>query len=276
MRQRLSIVTSKPQTTRSRILGVLTRPGSQTIFLDTPGLLEPSYRLHEAMDRQIERASSEADVVLLLIDATRLDDRRDLISAFVSRTNTPIVPALNKTDLLSPDRVKAALDEVEGGFGLTPAMPISALRGENLDALLSRLESLLPMGQQLYPDDMIAEQPERFFAAELIREAAFEQLGDELPYAVQVVVEEFSDPAMESGDTGGQDKTYIAATLYVERDSQKGIVIGRGGQRLRSIGRQARERIEALVAAGVYLDLRVKVRRDWRNRDSDLKEFGYR
>ena len=276
MRQRLSIVTSKPQTTRSRILGILTRPGSQTVFLDTPGLLEPSYRLHEAMDRQIGRASSEADVVLLLIDGTRLDDRRDLISAFVSRTDTPIVPAVNKTDLLSPDRVKAALAEVEEGFGLAPAIPVSALRGENLDTLLSRLESYLPMGQQLYPDDMIAEQPERFFAAELIREAAFEQLGDELPYAVQVVVEEFDDPEVESGNAGQEDKTYIAATLYVERDSQKGIVIGRGGKRLRSIGLQARERIEALVAAEVYLDLRVKVRRDWRNRDSDLKEFGYR
>ena len=163
-------------------------------------------------------------------------------------------------------------------MGLSAIVPISALRVDNLDSLLNVLESFLPLGPQLYPDDMIAEQPERFFVAELIREAAFEKLSDELPYTVQVVIEEFDEPQETTDDATGKSarKTYIDATLYVERDTQKRIVIGKKGARLREIGRQARERIEALIEAEVYLDLRVKVRRDWRNRDRDLKEFGYR
>ena len=230
------------------------------------------------MDSQIGRAADEADVILLLLDATRLDDRRDLVTAFVERARSPIVVALNKTDMLAEDATMTALERVPRELGLSSVVPISALQGANLDTLLNQLESFLPLGPQLYPEDMIAEQPERFFVAELIREAAFEQLSDELPYTVQVVIEEFDTPVDqsdgESPEAGG--KTYIEATLYVERDTQKGIVIGKKGSRLRSIGRQARERIEALIEADVYLDLRVKVRHDWRNRDRDLKEFGYR
>jgi len=241
-------------------------------------LLEPSYRLHEAMDSQIGRAAAEADAILLLLDATRLDDRRDLVTAFVERAQSPIVVALNKTDLLTEEQTMAALERIHGELGLYAIVPISALRVDNLDNLLNVLESFLPLGPQLYPEDMIAEQPERFFVAELIREAAFEKLSDELPYTVQVVIEEFDEPEETTDDATGKRarKTYIDATLYVERDTQKRIVIGKKGARLRDIGRQARERIEALIEAQVYLDLHVKVRRDWRNRDRDLKEFGYR
>jgi len=241
-------------------------------------LLEPSYRLHEAMDSQIGRAAAEADAILLLLDATRLDDRRDLVTAFVERAQSPIVVALNKTDLLTEEQTMAALERIHGELGLYAIVPISALRVDNLDNLLNVLASFLPLGPQLYPEDMIAEQPERFFVAELIREAAFEKLSDELPYTVQVVIEEFDEPEETTDDATGKRarKTYIDATLYVERDTQKRIVIGKKGARLRDIGRQARERIEALIEAQVYLDLHVKVRRDWRNRDRDLKEFGYR
>ena len=241
-------------------------------------MLEPSYRLHEAMDSQIGRAAAEADAILLLLDATRLDDRRDLVTAFVERAQSPIVVALNKTDLLTEEQTMAALERIHGELGLYAIVPISALRVDNLDNLLNVLESFLPLGPQLYPEDMIAEQPERFFVAELIREAAFEKLSDELPYTVQVVIEEFDEPEETTDDATGKRarKTYIDATLYVERDTQKRIVIGKKGARLRDIGRQARERIEALIEAQVYLDLHVKVRRDWRNRDRDLKEFGYR
>ena len=230
------------------------------------------------MDSQIGRAAAEADAILLLLDATRLDDRRDLVTAFVERAQSPIVVALNKTDLLTEEQTLAALERIHGELGLSAIVPISALRVDNLDNLLNVLESFLPLGPQLYPEDMIAEQPERFFVAELIREAAFEKLSDELPYTVQVVIEEFDEPQDTTDDATGKTarKTYIDATLYVERDTQKRIVIGKKGARLRDIGRQARERIEALIEAEVYLDLRVKVRRDWRNRDRDLKEFGYR
>ena len=263
---RLSIVSAKPQTTRTRIHGILTRPQSQIIFLDTPGLLEPSYKLHERMEQQIASAARDADLLLLLLDAERPRDRRDLIRSFLSQVKTPVVAALNKIDLLEKDQIGPQLASRQQEFGLESVLPLSALNGDHVDDLLSHVEALMPEGVKLYPDDMIAHQPERFFAAELIREAVFNQLEEELPYSVNVVVDEFAERS---------PKTYVRAVIYVERDSQKGIVIGRGGKRLRTIGKEARGSIEELLDTEVYLDLWVKVRTDWRNRERDLKEFGY-
>ena len=239
--QRLSIVTSKPQTTRGRILGILTRPQSQIIFLDTPGLLEADYKLHETMEYQIDLAARQAALVLLLLAASRPRDRRELVQHFINRLATEV------------------------GFA-NPA-PVSALRGDGLEELLTQLEAQLPYGPKLYPDDMVAEEPERFFAAELIREAAFEHLEDELPYAINIHLEEFRERP--------GNKTYINAIIYVERESQKGIVIGKKGKRLHAIGRQARTAVEELLDQPVYLELWVKVRPNWRNKERDLKEFGY-
>lgn len=264
--QRLSIVTPKPQTTRGRILGILTRPSSQIVFLDTPGLLESQYKLHETMEKQIATAVRDADLALLLIDAERPRDRRELVLTFLRQTHIPIVAALNKTDLLSPERSAAIIASIKSEFGLETLLPLSALRGDHVEELLDHLKGHLPPGPKLYPDDMVAEQPERFFAAELIREAAFNNLSDELPYAINVIIDEFAER---------KRKTYIHATIYVERDSQKGIVIGNKGERLRTIGRQARLAIEDFLDFAIYLDLWVKVRPDWRNRDRDLREFGY-
>ncbi len=265
--QRLSIVTAKPQTTRGRILGVLTRSQSQIVFLDTPGLLEPSYKLHESMERQIDQASREADIALLLIDASKPRDRAKLVRRFLEQTRTPVIATLNKIDLLQDkvlDNLRRLLcDE----YGLDKLWPISALHGNHLTALLEHIDTRLPLGPKLYPDDMVAEQPERFFAAELIREAAFEHLDDELPYSINIAIEEFKDRS--------EGKTYINAILYVERESQKGIVIGRKGTRLQSIGRQARKGIEEMLEKPVYLELWVKVRPGWRNHERDLQEFGY-
>jgi GTP-binding protein Era len=265
--QRLSIVTAKPQTTRNRILGILTQPQSQMIFLDTPGLLDPSYKLHEDMEASIDLASREADAVILLADATRLHDRDNLVRAFIARNRTPLVAVLNKTDLLPPDQVQNAKKAWIDAFGLVPPIPISALTGDQIDVLLAQIEQLMPVGPQLYPDDMIAEQPERFFVSELIREAAFSLLSDELPYALNVEVEEFVER---------RPKTFIRAVLHVERESQKGIVIGKKGSLLRQIGAQARPAIESFIQAPVYLELWVKVRPDWRNKERALREFGYR
>ena len=264
--QRLSIVTPKPQTTRGRILGILTKPQSQIIFLDTPGLLESQYKLHRTMEKQISTAARDADLILLLIDAERPRDRSKLVHAFLRQARAPVVAALNKIDLLSLTRVKEESAAIKDEFGLESLMPLSALRGDSVKDLLNHLETRLPLGVKLYPDDMIAEQPERFFAAELVREAAFNNLSDELPYAINVAIDEFSQR---------NSKTYIHATIYVERDSQKGIVIGNKGERLRTIGHQARLTIEEFIDAQVYLDLWVKVRPDWRNHDRDLNEFGY-
>ena len=264
--QHLSIVTPKPQTTRNRVLGILTRPHSQIIFVDTPGLLDPRYKLHEIMEQQIALAAREADLVLLLLDSSRPRDGRHLISHFLAQTRVPIVAVLNKIDLLSPQQIGQELEVRKKAFDLETLLPLSGLKGDHIDDLLDHLEKLLPYGEKLYPDDMIAEQPERFFAAELIREAAFNHLADELPYAINVSIEEFVERP---------NKTYIQAVIYVERNSQKGIVIGQKGSRLRKIGRQARVQIEELLGVGVYLDLWVKIRPDWRNKDRDLKDFGY-
>ena len=264
--QRLSIVTAKPQTTRNRILGILTRPQSQMIFLDTPGLLDPSYKLHEHMEASIDLASREADVVILLADATRIQDRDNLVRAFVKRNNTPLIAVLNKIDLVDPQQIEEAQKIWSAAFSLDPPLPISALTGTQIDVLVDQVEQLLPTGAQLYPDDMIAEQPERFFVSELIREAAFSLLSDELPYALNVEIEEFVER---------QPKTFIRAVLHVERESQKGIVIGKRGIRLREIGAQARPAIETFIQAPVYLELWVKVRPDWRNKERALREFGY-
>lgn len=268
--QRLSIVTARAQTTRGRILGILTRPDAQFVLLDTPGLLEASYKLHETMERQIQRACSDGDAVVLLLDGTRPSDRTDLISAFLARNRKPLIAVLNKVDQLEPDALEPLMQDVCEHYGLESLLPLSALEGTNVPALLERVAQLMPVGPPLYPEDMVAEQPERFFAAELVRETAFEQLSDELPYSIQVEVDEFREP--EDGD--GR-KTYLHCTLFVERDSQKGIVIGKRGSRLRSIGSGARRKIEVLIDGPVYLELRVRVRPDWRKRDRDLNEFGY-
>ncbi len=266
--QRFSIVTSKPQTTRSRVVGVLTRGSTQTVFLDTPGLLEPSYRLHHFMVQQAERSATEADVALLLVDGTRPFDRFDLVTELVGRLHVPLITAINKIDKVPLERLGEIVEEVRARLGLEEVLTISALRGQHVEATLEQLEQRLPLGPKLYPDDMIAEQPERFFVAEFIRQAAFDQLSDELPYSIEVAIDEFRDAAEP-------DKTYIHATLFVERESQKGIVIGRKATRLRSIGSAARREVETLLDRPVFLDLRVKVRPDWRDRDQDLKEFGY-
>ena len=265
--QRLSIVTAKPQTTRSRILGILTRPQSQIIFLDTPGLLDASYKLHETMASQINQAARQADLVLLLFDASHPKDRSALVKHFLERARVPVLAVLNKTDLVQPTQLDALQKSLVDEFGIASPLPVSALRGDGLGKLLSRLETQLPCGPKLYPDDMVAEQPERFFAAERIREVAFEHLEDELPYAINIHIEEFRERPGR--------KTYISAIIYVGRESQKGIVIGKKGMRLRSIGRQARTALEELLDAPVYIELWVKVRPDWRNKERDLREFGY-
>ncbi|MDE2742479.1 MAG: GTPase Era [Gemmatimonadota bacterium] len=265
--QRLSIVTAKPQTTRSRILGILTRPQSQIIFLDTPGLLEASYKLHETMAHQIDQAARQADLVLLLFDASRPKDRSALVKHFLAHTRVPVLAVLNKIDLVQPTQLDGLQKSIADEFGIASPIPVSAQRGDGLGKLLSNLEAQLPCGPKLYPDDMVAEQPERFFAAERIREVAFEHLEDELPYAINIHIEEFRQRPGH--------KTYIRAIIYVGRESQKGIVIGKKGMRLRSIGRKARAALEELLDEPVYVELWVKVRPDWRDKERDLREFGY-
>ena len=265
--QRLSIVTAKPQTTRGRILGIVTDNENQIVFLDTPGLLQPSYKLHESMEKQIEHAAKQADLALLILDATNPKDRLPLVQHFLAKNRTPVFALLNKIDLIPEDRVDSLLSDLCTIYKIPEIIPLSALTNKNLDTVFTQIKAKLPEGPQLYPEDMIAEQPERFFAAELIREAAFEHLEDELPYSINIAIEDFVERTDE--------KSYILGIIYVERESQKGIVIGRKASRLQAIGKQARKSIEDLVQGKVYLELKVKVRSGWRNNESALNEFGY-
>jgi len=259
--EKLSIVSPKPQSTRDRIVGIHTRGDVQLVLLDTPGLLVPKYALQESMRRTALATLADADAILYLADATEgppspLPD----VARLERPPKAPVVIALNKVDLLSsPQRA----DLVER---LPTAYAISAATGAGVDQLLEHLGTMVPQSPFLYPDDEISTQPVRFFAAELIRETALEQLDDEVPYSVACEIEEYRE---------ARSPVYIRAVLHVERESQKRILIGAGGQRVREIGRAARQKIEALVGDRVYLDLTVKVLANWRRNVHALHRFGY-
>ena len=268
MGQKIAIVTPKPQTTRNRLLGIFTRPGVQMIFVDTPGIFRPGYPLQKAMVETAVRALGEADLALTMIDAGggRGDDE-DRILRLLSPGGTAAVLALNKIDLVGDKkRLLPLIDRYHRTGLFREIVPISALTGDGVDDLLSALTGLLPEGPQYYPEDMITESPERFLAAEVIREKVFLRTGEEIPYSAAVKVDEYKDRG---------DSLYIKATVYLERDSQKAIVIGQKGAKLKEIGQLAREELEAQTGRKIFLDLWGKVRRRWRHQTGDLRFFGY-
>jgi GTP-binding protein Era len=260
--EKLSIVSPKPQSTRDRIVGIKTTDDAQMIFLDTPGLLNPRYPLQQAMRSTALAALNEADVVLYLVDGT--DGPPEPLSE-VAQLERPlrarVVLAINKTDLLNSGQRDALHERHPDAF------LISATTGDGIEALLGTLVAHLPESPFLYPEDEISTQTVRFFVGELVRETALEQLEDEVPYSVACEIEEFRE---------SQSPVYIRAVLHVERDSQKRILIGAGGKRVRDIGREARRKIEALVGSPVYLDLWVKVLPNWRRNPHALNRLGYK
>lgn len=264
--EKIAAVTPKPQTTRSQLLGVLTRPNAQILLLDTPGLHEGSKPLDEAMRDAAERAASGCDVALLLIDPVRGFDA--LHVAWLERLAQKRVPALLvATQIDRPEAASLPWPPSEASAA-SEALRVSAHSGAGLDALLDAIEARLPLGPPHFPADQLTDRPLRFLAAELVREAAFFELAQELPYRVAVEVLDYdeSDPAL----------TRIRAHLLVERESQKPIAIGRGGEKVRAIGSRARRAIEQLVGCQVHLDLRVKVDPTWAKRPNRLKSLGYR
>lgn len=263
--RKLSIVTRKPQTTRHRVLGILSDEHYQAIFLDTPGIIKPRYRLHESMMHAVEDAIADADVLIFMADATQ--DRPDELSLEFLR-DRPAVLAINKMDRL---RQEDALPLVESYVHLRSfeeVVPISALKGSNLDVLLDLIVARLPEGPPFYPKDVISEQPERFFVAEIIREKAFELYREEIPYSVQVNIVQYKE--REDG------KDLVSAEIVVERDAQKGILIGKGGRSLKKLGTVARRDIEEFLGKGIFLEMHVKVRAGWRNQPTYLRSYGYR
>jgi GTP-binding protein Era len=260
--EKLAIVSEKPQSTRDRVVGIRTTDDTQMVVLDTPGLLNPRYELHRAMRTTALRALGDADVIVYLADATdRVPPTLAEAAELTSTPSAPVILAMNKVDALRT----AERDELREL--LPDARFISALTGEGVDDLLTELRDALPESPFLYPEDEISTASVRFFVSELVRETALEQLDEEVPYSLACVVEEFRE---------GSAPVYIRTVLYVERESQKRILIGSGGQRIRDIGRAARVKVEQFVGAPVYLDLWVKVLPNWRKSDSALRRFGYR
>lgn len=268
--QKVAIVSPKPQTTRSRILGILTREDVQAIFVDTPGIHHPHHKLGRAMVATAASAIPDADVVLFMVDVSvpPTDQDRAIAKLIHEQTQSPVILVLNKMDLLAADKVK---QHSEAYWNIAPYhrewMMTVATRGENLDKLLELVVAALPEGPRYYPGDQVTDQTEREIAAELIREQVLRHARQEVPHAVAVVVEEFKER--------GNNVIYVGANVFVEKDSQKGIIIGKKGQMLRKIGSAARQEIERMTGGHIYLDLWVKVRKGWRRDERELRRLGY-
>jgi GTP-binding protein Era len=257
--QKLSITSPKPQSTRDRVVGIYTSDDSQMVILDTPGLLSPGYLLQQAMRSTALRALDEADVIVYLADATEGKPPSLAEAAgLASPPRAPVITVLNKSDAIPASRRDEAAGE--------EVVYVSALTGDGIPELMARVARQLPESPFLYPEEDISTQPVRFFVAEMVRETVLEQLHDEVPYAVAVQVEEFREE---------RSPLYIRAVIYVERDSQKAIIIGSKGAQIRSIGEAARKKIEVFVGTKVYLDLWVKVLANWRKNPGSLSRFGY-
>lgn len=273
LKQKLSIVTSKPQTTRNRILAVYNEEAAQVIFLDTPGLHSPRASLGRYMIEAAESAISEADVCVWLIDMGAhkreggLDSDEREIADKLSAAGIPLVICLNKIDLLkNKDALLPIMDAVSALSGVRAVLPLSGQEGEGVPLFLETLTGLLPEGPKLYPEDMLSEQAERFFIAELVREALTDLTRQEIPYHSAVVIEKFVEE---------QKRCVIYATIHVERASQRGIVIGKGGSMLKEIGQRARLGAESFLGMPVFLKLHVEVSPGWTNDMGQLKKMGY-
>jgi GTPase len=258
--EKLAITSSKPQSTRDRVVGILSRDDTQIILFDTPGLLEPRYALHHAMRATAMRAMEDADLIAYIVEAADVSIPLEQAARLDRSPRAPVLTVINKADLLdSAERERLPTIAPE-------AVLVSAHTGEGIDTLLARFTTGMPEGPFLYPADDLSTQSLRFFVSELIRETALEQLEQEVPYSLACQVEEFHEE---------RRPVYIRAVLYVERESQKRILIGDKGAQIRDLGRAARAKIETLVGASVYLDLWVKVLRNWRRDEAALRRLGY-
>ncbi len=267
--QKVAITSDKPQTTRSRIQCILTLDDAQIIFLDTPGIHKPKFKLGEYMLRAAESTLREVDAIFFVIDATeKFGGGEKYILERLATTDKPVILVVNKIDLIGRDKLLPIIAEYSARRNFAAVVPISAADGTNIDALLAEAKKFLPEGAPYYPAEMVTDQPERLIVAEMIREKILHATQDEVPHAIAVDVDEFSERK------GGA--IFIRATIYVERDSQKGILIGKNGAMLKTVGAAARPEIEMLLGTKIFLDLWVKVKRDWRNSVGALKSFGLR
>ncbi|WP_230137842.1 GTPase Era, partial [Peribacillus frigoritolerans] len=259
----------KPQTTRNKVQGVLTQNDSQMIFIDTPGIHKPKHKLGDFMMKVATNTLKEVDLILFMINATEGYGRGDeFIIEKLQSVKTPVFLVVNKIDAMHPDDLLPIIEKYQQLYPFAAVVPISALEGNNVDTLLEQIKEHLPEGPQFYPADQVTDHPERFIISELVREKVLHLTREEIPHSVAVVID--SIKKMDNSDT-----INVMATIVVERDSQKGIVIGKQGKMLKEVGSRARVDIENLLGSKVFLELWVKVQKDWRNKASQLRDYGF-
>ncbi len=277
LQEKVSIISDKPQTTRTRILGVKQTKSCQFVFLDTPGIHKPKYKMNRRMVQTARGTLLEVDLIYLVVDATDAHEflRRGpsgrggdhFIINWLKGIETPVFLIINKIDLVKKEKTLPLVQDFAERFSFKEIVPVSAAKGINVEKLLDLSKNHLPVGGKIFPDDVITDQPIRFIAAEEIREKILKYTREEIPYSVAVLIDEFKEEKNEP--------TRIRATVFVERDSQKGILIGKGGGMLKRIGTEARKDLENLLGTKVFLEVWVKVRKDWRQNESFLTELGY-
>ncbi|WP_258360260.1 GTPase Era [Moorella sulfitireducens (nom. illeg.)] len=266
--RKIAIMSDKPQTTRNKILGVLTADNYQIVFLDTPGIHKPRHQLGEYMMAVARSTLAEVDVILYVVDAAvPPGPGEEYIIEQLKGVTTPVILILNKIDLVDAATLQQREEFFRARLDYKAVRAVSALAGTNTATLPEMISSFLPPGPRYYPPDMVTDQPEKFVMAELIREQVLQVTREEVPHAVAVVVEEIAQRP--------NDYLYVDAVIYVERDSQKGIIIGQGGQRLKDIGTEARREMEALLGSKIFLNLRVRVKKNWRQQELTLRQLGY-
>jgi GTP-binding protein Era len=271
--QKIAITNKKPQTTRKKILGILSDKNYQVIFLDTPGILSPSYLLQEKMMEEVTLSANDADVILLLIDVKkdalgRETFNQKFVMKILDKGKRKIVLLLNKIDLIHQNEAVRLLEHFESLNKFNAVIPISATLIFNLDKLRETIVDELPEGPSYYPEDIVADENERFFVSEIVREKILELYREEIPYSVEVLISEFKERE--------ENKDFISAEIVVERDTQKAIIIGKGGTAIKKLGKIARKAVEDFLQREVFLELRVKVRKNWRSDENLLKQFGYK
>lgn len=265
--ERLSIITSKAQTTRHRILGIVNGDDFQIVYSDTPGVLKPNYRLQESMLNFSRSALSDADVLLYVTDVYDNSDKNSDFVEKVKQNPASVILIINKIDLINEEKLVALVEKWKTVLPQAEIFPISATEKFNIEPLLKRIQELLPVGEPFFDKDQLTDKPAKFFVTEIIREKILLNYDKEIPYSVEVEVEQFQEE---------EKLIRINAVIYAERDSQKGILIGHGGKSLKKVGTESRKDIEAFFEKKVFLELFVKVEKDWRNKDSILKNFGYK
>lgn len=265
--QKISIVTAKPQTTRNRITGIYTNENVQIVFVDTPGVLDPKYKLQQFMSREIESSVVESDIIILVIDINKYD--RESFSTLYNTYNRlygdhKIFCVINKIDLVRKEQVLPVIKDISENFRIDEIIPVSAVKGFNIEELLKTIIKYLPEGDFYFESDVLTSQPEKFFVAEIIRQNILRQFKDEIPFSVHIDIEEFKER-----ETG---KDFIRASIIVERETQKAIIIGDSGNKIKKLGELSRKAIEEFLDRPVYLELFAKVRKDWKNDEDFLKK----